>query len=195
MKLNTLSNAIIVAAAVAAVGCNNANRGAGPRADDKTDANRNAADRAGQSDSRNAPIPITVMGCLQQQGSGLTRTYVLTRMTKPESVGTSGSENRGTAERDQLKAAENSYRIDAPRDVKLDELVGKQVSVKGTIVERSDLASSDRDANAKGTAGVANDQNARRDIKAGDLAEISASSITKVADQCNGDGAARRRQR
>jgi hypothetical protein len=195
MKLNTLSSAIIVAVAVAVVGCNNANRGAGPKADDRTDANRNAPDRAAPSDTRNAPTPITVMGCLQEQGSALTRTYVLTRVTKPESVGTSGSENRGTAQRDQLTAAENSYRIDAPRDVKLDELVGKQVSVKGTIAERSDLASSDRDANAKGTAGVANDQNDRRDINVGDLAEIRASSVTKIADQCNGGGAARRRQR
>src|SRR5262249_21735747 len=76
--------------------------------------------------------PITVTGCLQKEG-GLMTTYIVTGINESsqKGIGTTGS---GTAvEREQLREAENSFRV-SPRDnVDMDSMVGKQVRVSGVI--------------------------------------------------------------
>jgi hypothetical protein len=193
MKLITLPAALIVASTIAIVGCNNANRTTnnGDRAEPAaTSANREQRP-AGNRDQ----TPITVTGCLQKGGLN---TYILTRTNtpRPESVGTGGDDGgKGSvAERDQIQAAQNAYRIDPSGDVKLDDLIGKQITVKGMIAERADLQGGDQNARTTGTGGTRNDSSDRQEIKAGDLAKIDATSVTKVSDQCGTSGAARQKR-
>jgi hypothetical protein len=186
MKLNTVSGALILASAIAVIGCNTGNTRT-----DNGNRNDSAVDREPQSPDSRGPTPMTVTGCLQKSGLN---TYILTRMTTPpESVGTGGDKgaNPAVAERDQIRAAENAYRIDPSGDVKLDDLVGKQITVNGTIAERSDLQGRDQDAT--GATGKKNDASDRPEIKAGDLAKIDASSVTKIADQCSNAGTREKR--
>ncbi|HEX7798429.1 MAG TPA: hypothetical protein VF456_28895, partial [Vicinamibacterales bacterium] len=82
--------------------------------------------------------PITVTGCLQKEG-GLTTTYIVTRMNEPPQKGIGTAGNGTAVEREQLREAENSYRV-SPRDnVDMESMVGKQVRVNGTIAKRADL--------------------------------------------------------
>jgi hypothetical protein len=191
MKLITLPTALILASAIAA-GCNSANRGT--NTDSRNDSAGKVAAREQQPAGSRELMPITVTGCLQKGGFN---TYILTRMTTPpQSVGTGGDNDAkpSIAERDQIRAAENAYRIDPSADVKLDELVGKQITVKGMIAERSDLQGNDRNERTTGTGGNKNDPSDRQEIKAGDLAKIDATSVTKVSDECGTGGATRERQ-
>src|SRR5689334_10926254 len=171
MSYVRVSRALVVSCAIAAAAaCNSSNRG---NVNGNADAN-GTADRTAADTKRDEPRqqPINVTGCLQQ-GSG--HTYILTRLNEPsqKSVGTSGSP--AAVEREQLREAANAYRIDPQGDVKLDEMVGKQIRVSGMMVDRADLpkheangaAAASRDES--GTSGAAaNDANRnadRADIK------------------------------
>ena len=190
MSYVTVSKTLVVSCAIAAAAaCNSSNRG-------NVDANREAngpADRSASDINRDQPRqqPIDVTGCLQQ-GSG--HTYILTRLNEPsqKSVGTSGSP--AAVEREQLREAANAYRIDPQGDVKIDDMIGKQIRVSGMLTDRADLpkpeangaATGNRDE--RGTSGAtANDghrNSDRADIKQGDLAKIDATSVTVVAAAC-----------
>jgi len=143
-----------------------------------------AADRTTGTDSaaaQNKQAPITVSGCLQKGGSN----FILTRVNEPtQSVGTSGT-NTGVAEREQMRSAAGAYRIDPTGDVKLDELVGKEIRVVGTVAENADLPKPSND-HAAGTSGDNSDRRNRDEVKAGDLTKIDATSVTTVADACRG---------
>ncbi|PWT82563.1 MAG: hypothetical protein C5B57_08485 [Blastocatellia bacterium] len=182
----------MVASTIAVVGCNNANRTTNS---DRTEPAATGANHEQRPAGKRDQTPITVTGCLQKGGFN---TYILTRTNtpRPESVGTGRDDgaNDSVAERDQIQAAQNAYRIDPSGDVKLDELVGKQITVKGMIAERADLQGTDQNARATGTAGNRSDASDRQEIKAGDLAKIDATSVTKLSDQCGGPGATRQRR-
>src|SRR5262249_13812983 len=69
--------------------------------------------------------PITLVGCLQKS-DGLRTSYMLTSVNEPNtSVGTSGETRPGAVEKEQLRAAANTYVLNPKGDVKLDDLVGK----------------------------------------------------------------------
>jgi hypothetical protein len=197
MSYATLSKAMLVSCAIAAAAaCNSSNDSNMNR---NADANGNG-DRSAADTRRDEPRqqPINVTGCLQQ-GSG--HTYILTRLNEPsqKSVGTSGSP--AAVEREQLREAAAAYRIDPQGDVKLDDMVGKQIRVSGMLTDRADLPKPDANGSAaanrdeRGTsAAAANDArtngdrtgNDRPDIKQGDLAKIDATSVTVVSDACGG---------
>ena len=197
MSYVTISKALVVSCAIAAAAaCNSSNRG---NVSGNTDAN-GTADRNAADITRDEPRqqPINVTGCLQQ-GSG--HTYILTRLNEPsqKGVGTSGSP--AAVEREQLREAANAYRIDPQGDVKLDDMVGKQIRVSGMLAARADLPKPDANSAApgsrveRGTAGATANSDANRnidraDVKQGDLAKIDATSVTVVADAC-GDQASR----
>jgi hypothetical protein len=192
MKRITLP-ALILASAITVMGCNNASRTT--NAGDRTEPAGTGATGEQRPAHNRDQTPITVTGCLQKAGFN---TYVLTRTNtpRPESVGTGGDDGgkASVAERDQIQAAENAYRIDPSGDVKLDDLVGKQITVKGMIAERADLQGGDQNARTTGTGGNRNASSDRQEIKAGDLAKIDATSVTKVSDQCGTAGATRDRR-
>jgi hypothetical protein len=192
MKLIALP-ALILASAIAVMGCNNGTRTT--NTGDRTEPAATGGNREQRPASNRDQTPITVTGCLQKAGFN---TYILTRTNtpRPESVGTAG-DNGGkasVAERNQIQAAQNAYRIDPSGDVKLDDLVGKQITVKGMIAEKADLQGGDQNARTTGTGGIRNDSSDRQEIKAGDLAKIDATSVTKVSDQCGTSGAARQKR-
>jgi hypothetical protein len=135
-----------------------------------------ACNRADTNQARgHEGAPISLTGCLQK-GGGMTDTFVLTQINEPtQSVGTIGTAEPGTVERQQMREARHAYRLDGDDD-QLDQLIGKRVRVEGTIEENSDLPprhSADR-----------SDADKRPDIDAGDLAEVNVRSISKVADAC-----------
>jgi len=190
MSYVTVSKALVISCAIAtAAACNSSNRG---NVNGNGDAN-GTVDRTAADMKRDGPRqqPINVTGCLQQ-GSG--RGYILTRVNEPtqKEVGTSGSP--AAVEREQLRAAANAYRIDPQGDVKLDDMIGKQIRVSGMLTDRADLpkpeangapaASRDERGTSGATANDANRNSDRADIKQGDLAKIDATSVSVVADAC-----------
>jgi hypothetical protein len=180
MSYGTMSKALAVSCAIAAAAaCNSSNRG---NVNGNADAN-GTLDRGAVDLKRDEPRqqPIDVTGCLQQ-GSG--HTYILTRMNEPsqKSVGTTGSP--AAIEREHLKEAANAYRIDPQGDVKLDNMIGKQIRVSGMLTDRADLPKPE----ANGTAGTAANDGSRNsnraEVRQGDLAKIDATSVTVVNAAC-----------
>jgi hypothetical protein len=156
-----------------AAACGGSNNG-------RADADRTGT-AAAQDASRSgaAASPITVIGCLQK-GNGAD--FILTRINEPaQSVGTTGaSPATGPAggaasvvEREQLRSAAGSYRVDAESGVNLNDLVGKEVRVVGTIKENMDLPRANADSKPA-------------EIKDGDLTRIAATSVSQTAAVCSG---------
>jgi hypothetical protein len=190
MSYLNLSKALVVSCAIAAAAaCNSSNRGnVNGNADANGTADRNASD-INRDQPRQQPINVT--GCLQQ-GSG--HTYILTHLNEPsqKSVGTSGSP--AAVEREQLREAANAYRIDPQGDVKLDDMIGRQIRVSGMLTDRADLPKPEANGVAVGnrdergtsstTANDASRNTNRGEIRQGDLAKIDATSVTVVAETC-----------
>jgi hypothetical protein len=200
MSYVTVSKTLVVSCAIAAAAaCNSSNGG---NVNSNADAN-GTADRTAADTKRDEPRqqPITVTGCLQQ-GSG--HTYILTRLNEPsqKSVGTTGTP--AAVEREQLREAANAYRIDPQGDVKLDDMIGKQIRVSGMLADRADLPKPEANGTAAGsrderaTSGAASNdanrsaaaanRNDRADISQGDLAKIDATSASIVKDVCGDQG-------
>jgi hypothetical protein len=187
MKRMSLARTSVAACAIAAMAaCDNNSRTIDHTADGGTTADHGAAaERPAPSGTIGAqndrqPTPITVSGCLQKGRCD----YILTRINEPtQSVGTTGSSSTGVAEREQMRSASGAYRINPTGDVKLDALVGKEVRVIGTVAENADLPrpSGDRDTNSGNT-----DRRNRDEVKAGDLTKVDATTVTVVADTCQG---------
>jgi hypothetical protein len=168
--------------------------------DRQSRATNRTADEAGSSAAKDTggaaksdQSPVTLTGCLQK-GDG--RTFILTEINSPQtSVGTSGSTASGAAvEREQMRAASHAYRLTGD-DNSLDSLVGHQVRVRGTMVERADLPT--QTGSAKAGAESARTDTARPDaagrtshqppkIDEDDLAKVAVASIDSIADACGG---------
>jgi hypothetical protein len=153
--------------------------------------NTNAMPPANQTPTtQNAPSvdqqalnsPITVTGCLQKEG-GLMTTYIVTGVnaSSQNSIGTAGN---GTAvEREQLREAEDSFRVSPKDNVDMDSMVGKQVRVTGVIAKRADLPEPSTATSGKDEA------KEMEKIDKGDLAKIDDATISVVADNCDGHDA------
>jgi hypothetical protein len=129
---------------------------------------------APSADQQAVNSPITVTGCLQKEG-GLTTTYIVTAMNEPSQNGIGTTGNGAAVDREQLREAQNAYRVSARDNIDMESMVGKQVRVTGTIAKRADLPSP--------TTG--NDQ--ARDmqkIDKGDLAKIDNATVAVVSDSC-----------
>jgi len=157
-----------------------------------TNNNRAGTDRSGTAAAHDASrqgatsAAITVTGCLQK-GSGAD--FILTRINEPaQSVGTTGgtqsasapaSDTSGVVQREQLRSAANAYRVDAERGVDLNDLVGKEVRVVGTIGDNADLPKATDLPSTNGDSKPAA-------IEDGDLARIAATSVSQTAAMCSG---------
>ncbi len=174
MMKNALTTAVSALAIAGTIACGNSNP--------STNANSSTPQPAPATDQKaeNTPTPITVTGCLQHDGG----TYIVTRLNEPsqKGVGTTGS--NAAVEHEQLREAANAYRVDPKQDTDLDKMVGKQVSVSGTVENKADLPK------ASGTSGQ-NDANDRPDIGRSDLAKISAETVSVVSENCGGTNTAK----
>jgi hypothetical protein len=134
---------------------------------------------AAPADQQAVNSPITVTGCLQKAG-GLTTTYIVTRMNEPSQKGIGTAGNGTAVEREQLREAENSYRV-SPRDkVDMESMLGKQVRVTGTIAKRADLPEPSTATSGK------NEAKEMEKIDKGDLAKIEDATISVVSNDCGG---------
>ncbi len=168
MMKNLITTAVSALAIAGTIACGNNNQAA------KTNSST-AQPPAAATDQKaeNAATPITVTGCLQHDGG----TYIVTRLNEPsqKGVGTSGS--AAAVEHEQLREAANAYRVDPKQDTDLDKMVGKKVSVRGTVEDKANLPQ------ASGTSGQGSPDD-RPDIGRSDLAKISAETVSVVADSC-----------
>lgn len=181
---NTFVAGCAFAIAMGGAACNGNNR-----ADNRTNPNTAATPAADRADQKAQPTPISLSGCLQK-GPGMSE-YILTQVNRENGpVATSGSAASDRVERAEINAAEHSYRLEGDKD-QLKDLVGKQVRVSGTVVERSDLDKKVADARdhndkAAATSGSNANDNDRDRVKVDDddLAKVSVSSIDKISDAC-----------
>ena len=138
---------------------------------------------------------MTLTGCLQGGGGTFSNGYLLTMLNDPAGVGTSGSvtSSGSSVEREQMRIAAQTYRLDPDDDVDLDRMVGKQVRVDGRVSEEANVP------NGKGGIGSNLDtQRPNRDafdqerkgpqLRMGDLATFEVTSASIVADSCESAG-------
>jgi hypothetical protein len=178
--------ALACAAVVACVGCgsnDNSSSTAGQQSQAGSDTARSEEQQAQQ---------VTFEGCLQR-GAGLFGTdYLLTMANEPPgAAGTSGSitESGSSVEREQMAIAAKTYRLEARGDVKLSDMVGKQVRVSGVISERANVPT--------GTGGIGssrdtqlpnrdrNQQDSRgAELETSDLGQLDVSSASIISESC-----------
>ena len=109
---------------------------------------------------------MTLTGCLQQ-GDGR-NDLILTQVNEqPGPVATSGERESGAVQEKQRAAAARSYQLSGGPDT-LRDLVGHQVRITGTLAERGEAASGDRN----------------REVSEDDLARIDVRSAESVANSC-----------
>jgi hypothetical protein len=141
-----------------------------------------ARQSASTTTSSNPSADMNVTGCLQQEENG---TFILTELNRPT---TPDALNPAVVEREELAAAEHSYRLDGPRGTDLKQLVGQQVRVQGRIVKRSDLVggtgltgTSGNETESKQAEAVAG---GTRAVKQHDLAKVRAVSVQQTGKAC-----------
>lgn len=141
---------------------------------------------AAPADQQAVNSPITVTGCLQKEG-GLMTTYIVTGMNEPPQKGIGTTGNGTAVEREQLREAENAYRVSPKDNVDMESMVGKQVRVSGMIAKRADLPEP-----ATATSGNNEAKEMKKEAKEmekidkGDLAKIDDATIAVVSDNCGG---------
>jgi hypothetical protein len=175
MSLSRISTGFSVACVIAAVSA--CGSGRDNTAGQSTNGDRSLAQRSDATAERRSgdtdKTSITVAGCLQK-GDG--NAFILTRVNQPEqSVGTGGTSEARVVERERLRAAAGSYRVDPPPDVRAEGLVGKEVRIIGTVSDNADLPRPSDERRGNGA-----------DINQSDLARIAATSITATRDACQG---------
>jgi hypothetical protein len=148
MKSNRLMFAILLSGAVTAVACGD------------------GYDRTPEPET-----PITVSGCLQRDDDG---DFLLTRVNRPaeKNVGSAGTP--AEVEREQLRQAWATYEVEPADDVHIDNMVGKEVQIVGTIERSADFPKAEAQA----------DPDDRAKVKDGDLTEVKASSASVIAETC-----------
>jgi hypothetical protein len=137
------------------------------------------------NDAASAPddAPISISGCLQNGDRGSFIVTEINSVSQP-SVGSNGTPE--AVGREQMRQAAKAYRVDPKGDIDLESLVGKQVSVRGTVEERADLPQG-----TTGTTASADRADSRDDMDQGDLAKIEATSVSMIAEQCGAESSAK----
>jgi len=173
--MNTLKTAAVGCMMLGAFACSNDNR----QSANTPNPNATPPENQAATSSDQSKPAVTLVGCLQR-GSGH-NDFILTHINEPgRSVGTSGQASGNTVEQSQLREARNAYSLDPQGDVKLDDLVGKQVRITGNVTERSDLpaATSGTSSDQPNAKTPATDKDNRRSTK--DRTDIDQSDLTKV---------------
>jgi hypothetical protein len=150
------------------------------------------ADTGGQQQAQQ----VTFEGCMQKAAGTFGSDYVLTMLNEPPgAAGTSGSVTKtgSSVEREQMRMAARTYRLEAKGDVKLDDMVGKQVRVTGVISEQAHVPTG---AGAIGTSLDTQQPNRDRtaqdergaELKTSELGKVDVSSATVIAQSCGAQG-------
>ena len=170
------------AALLSAAACNNTS----PNSTNQTKAAPDtAASAKGTSGTDEQPRPIALTGCLQK-GDG--SDYILTQINEPSAgAATSGDK----VEREQVNAAEHSYRLNAKGSTNDDDwskMVGRQVRVSGTLAKASDI---DQKVGTSGSNDRIDTKDNRADndrvkLHESDLAQVDVANIQQVAAECGG---------
>jgi hypothetical protein len=146
-------------------------------------------ERAAPADQQAVNSPITVTGCLQKEGSLMT-TYILTAMNEPSQNGIGTTGNGTAVEREQVREAERSYRINPKENVDMESMVGKQVRVSGVIAKAADLPEPSTATSGKNEKEMEkNEAKEMEKIDKADLAKIDAATISVVSNDCGGHDA------
>jgi len=174
MMLERLTIGCVIAATAAACSTTRDKQETAQSEGERTSAQRTDSSAEGQSGD-SAKTSIMVVGCLQTGGGNA---LILTRVNEPaRSVATGGTSDGAVVEREQLRSASGSYRVDPPPDVQATNMIGKEVQIIGTVTKNADL----------GRPSGGNDRRAQgADIKSSDLTRIAATSITATRDVCQG---------
>lgn len=167
-----------------ACGDRGAERGAESRRDDAPTSSAAAKAEAAET--------ITLTGCLQQGGGALRPGYLLTTLGEPSgSVATSGSvtQSGSSVEREQLRMAASTFRLDPKGDIELDTMLGKQVRVTGVITDEADLPNGSGGIGSDADTQRPNSRGNRESVKvdARDLAKVEVTSVTIVGESCSSD--------
>src|SRR5690242_10804090 len=116
MTNNIITTTVTAGALAAVCACNDNTR---ENTRNTPPANETPIAKTAPSERQALNSPIEVTGCLQKEG-GLTTTYIVTGVNEPsqKGVGTTGS--GAAVEREQLRSAENSYRVETKDKVDMD---------------------------------------------------------------------------
>ena len=178
------------AALVTCVACNGTSDTAVGTAQDSGE--RTTADGSTREADGPRAAAVTLEGCLQQDSGTFSRGYLLTMVNEPSTVGTAGSAtSSGSAvEREQMRMAATTYRIDPKGDLELKNMLGKRVRVSGTVTEQAQVP------NGNGAIGSGSDQQrpnreaqqrTNPEVRTGDLAKVEATSAAIVGEACGGN--------
>lgn len=153
----------------------------------------------GDSTAANAseqPRQVTYEGCLQK-GAGMFGTdYLLTMLNEPsDAVGTSGSvtSTGSSVEREQMRMAAQMYRVESKGDVKLGDMVGKQVRVSGVLAEQPRVPTGAGKIGSALDSQLPNRDRAEQEtsgaqMNTSDLGKLDVSSATVIAESCGARG-------
>ncbi len=151
---------VAIVVATVGVGCN--------RSDTVNTPKDTLATGTSGSNAEKNTTPVTISGCLQKTG-GLNN-FVITQANRMESVGTSGAAGSNSVENKEIVAASKSYRLSGGDNDELNNMIGKQVRVVGTLTERAHIVAQDNDKSPA--------------VDADDLAKVDIQSVTKTVDAC-----------
>ena len=175
-----LNLAVAVAFAVGAAAC------AGEMESESGTGQERTATLDGDPQAGHQGAPITLTGCLQRGNGVLTESFILTAVNSPAAdapIATRGeSDKAAPVEREELRAAKHAYRLRGDDD-ELEQLVGRQIRVTGTLAELSDLP-------ALGAAGSRDERRQQTDapspdIQTRDLAQVEVQSVEQIAAVCS----------
>jgi hypothetical protein len=184
------ATALACAALMASVACGKSDNTTSATEQGNTPATTGTSASANNAEQQ--PQQVTYEGCLQK-GAGMFGTdYLLTMLNEPPGVaGTSGSitATGSSVEREQMRIAAETYRLDSKGDVKLGDMVGKRVRVSGVISEKADVPNGAGPIGSGLDTQLPNRDRASQDasgpeLNTSDLAKIDVSSATVIAPSC-----------
>lgn len=188
--------ALTCAALLACVACGKSDNTASQtgQAQNQTGSSETAAraDTGGQQAQQ-----VTFEGCVQKGAGMLGSEYLLTMLNEPPgAAGTSGSVTRSgsSVEREQMRMAARTYRLEAKDDVKLEDMIGKQVRVSGVVSEQARVPTgagaigSSADTQLPNRDRTGQNERSAAELKTSDLGKVDVSSATVIAPSCGAQG-------
>ena len=97
--------------------------------------NDSAAEARDTAETQTSDQPVTLTGCLQKRGGGISNEYLLTMINEPAGVGTSGSvtSTGSSVEREQMRIAARTFRLDPQDGVEQLEGTGVASRCRGAL--------------------------------------------------------------
>jgi hypothetical protein len=193
----TRSAAVLACAVlIGCVGCNESNNHQAAAPNGQNGNGAMASDAGHESASASNDKQVTLEGCVQRGGGTIGSGFLLTMLNTPDGVaGTTGSVTKSgsSVEREQMRVAAQTYRLNPKGDAKLDDKVGKQVRVTGVITDNANLPNgSGAIGSNRDTQPPNRDSNSQEDrnprLNTTDLAKVDVSSAVVTGESCGSIG-------